>query len=152
MRNFFDKVARFMYGRNGNDKLNFALFVLWLIINIINTIFIRSFWVQMFDNLIVMLIIFRCLSKNIPQRNKENQAFIRFCEKIKPFYYGKVKPFFHKIADWFKFQSRKFNDRKTHRYIKCRYCKATIRVPFAKGKHTVKCPRCSKKFKTNIRF
>lgn len=144
MHNFFTKVAQFMYGRYGMDKLNIGLLILWLAVNILNTVFFRNWIVQLVTYLIVALIIFRCLSKNIEQRKRENDVFMFWC--------CKAKPLFIKIKDWFKLQGRKFADRKTHRYIKCPYCKATIRVPFSKGKHTVKCPRCSEDFKTNIRF
>ena len=68
VRNFFWKFSEFMYGRYGNDKLNIGLAVLWLAVNILNTVLFRSIWLRLFDLLIVILIIFRCLSKNIPQR------------------------------------------------------------------------------------
>lgn len=151
MHNFFSKIASFMYGRYGNDNLNGALFVLWLIINVLNTIFIRSFWLQLITNLIIVLIIFRTLSRNVDKRSRENQTFLYYYNRVKPFF-AKLKPMAKKVGSWFKLQSRKFKDRKTHRYIKCPYCKATIRVPFRKGNHTVKCPRCIVDFKTNIKF
>ena len=151
MGNFFQKISQFMYGRYGNDKLNIGLCILWLIINILNTLFFRSIWIQLFTYLIVALIIFRCLSRNIAQRSKENEKFLDFCDWARPAVL-KTKQFFHKVVEWFRLQSRKFKDRKTHRYIKCPYCKAVIRVPFRKGNHSVKCPRCTEPFKTNIRF
>ena len=151
MHNFFSKIVRFMYGRYGNDNLNIALGVLWLICNVINTIFVRSFWFQLITNLILVLIILRVLSRNIEKRKRENELFLYYYDKIKPVIL-KVKPFANKVVSWFKLQSRKIKDRKTHRYVKCPYCKATIRVPFRKGKHTVNCPRCAVDFKTNIKF
>lgn len=151
MGNFFQKITQFMYGRYGNDKLNIGLCILWLIINIINTVFFRIMWIQLFTYLIVAVIIFRCLSRNISQRSKENEKFMEFCDWARPGVL-KVKQFFHKVVEWFRLQYRKFKDRKTHRYIKCPYCKAVIRVPFRKGNHSVKCPRCTEPFKTNIRF
>lgn len=155
MHNFFSKLANFMQGRYGNDSLNIAIGVVWLIINIINTVFIRNFWVNVIINiiltLILLLIAFRTLSRNISQRSKENEIFLYYYNRTKPFT-SKIKPFFKRIGAWFNLQSRKIKDRKTHRYIKCPYCKATIRVPFRKGKHSVNCPRCTVDFKTNIRF
>jgi len=140
-----------MHGRYGMDKLNIGLLVLWLIINIINTIFFRNLILQMVTYLIVILIIFRCLSRNIPQRSKENEIYLKYYYKVKPYVY-KIKPLFARAVEWFRLQKRRFIDRKTHRYVKCPYCKATIRVPFRKGKHTVNCPRCREDFKTNIMF
>lgn len=155
MNNFFSKLANFMQGRYGNDNLNIALGVVWLIINIINTVFIRIFWVNVIIHLILILIfaliLFRTLSRNISKRTRENETFLYYYNRTKPFR-DKIKPFFQKVVAWFNLQSRKIKDRKTHRYIKCPYCKATIRVPFRKGKHSVNCPRCTVDFKTNIRF
>lgn len=151
MQNFFYKLASFMQGRYGTDNLNKALFIVWLIINIINTVFIRSFWLQMITNLIVVLILFRSLSRNIDRRSRENETYLYYFNRVKPFF-AKLKPISEKVCAWFKLQSRKIKDRKTHRYVKCPYCKANIRVPFRKGKHTVNCPRCAVDFKTNIKF
>lgn len=151
MNNFFSKIAGFMYGRYGNDNLNIALGIFWLIINIINTVFIRSFWLQMITNLILLIIIFRIFSKNIDRRSRENQTFLYYYNRMKPMA-EKIRSFAKKVGVWFNLQFRKIKDRKTHRYIKCPYCKATIRVPFRKGKHSVNCPRCAVDFKTNIRY
>ena len=32
-----------------------------------------------------------------------------------------------------------WHDRKTHRYVKCPYCKAQLRVKYQRGKHKVHC-------------
>ena len=138
MRNFFFKFSEFMYGRYGSDKLNIGLAVLWLAVNILNTVIFRSIWLRLFDLLIIALIIFRCLSRNIPRSGS-----CRILPRIR---------FFRRVADWFKLQHRRFKDRKTHRYIKCPYCKAVLRVPFRKGKHSLKCPKCHEFVKANIRF
>lgn len=151
MRDFLAKISDFMYGRYGADKLNLALFVLWFVLNFFNTLIFRSIWVHLILYVIVGLIIFRFLSKNIEKRRKENEKFLNMWFKVKPFF-KKIQPFFKKIADWFKLQVRKFKDRKTHRYIKCPYCKVVLRVPFRKGNHSLKCPHCRGYIKTNIRF
>ena len=53
MHNFFTKVAQFMYGRYGMDKLNIGLLILWLAVNILNTVFFRNWIVQLVTYLIV---------------------------------------------------------------------------------------------------
>ena len=53
---------------------------------------------------------------------------------------------FRRIKGFFKLQKNKFKDRKTHVYRKCPKCKAVLRLPKAKGKHTVVCPRCKNRF------
>ena len=56
---------------------------------------------------------------------------------------GKVKGFFN-------LQKREFADRKTHRYRTCPHCKATVRLRYKKGNHTVCCPKCRKDFNVKI--
>ena len=72
----------------------------------------------------VICIFFRTMSRNIAKRRAENQKFCNF----------------------FKLRKNKFRDRKTHVYRKCPSCKAVLRLPKAKGKHTVSCPKCKNKF------
>lgn len=151
MTNFLMRVASFMQGRYGIDSLSKALLVLWLVIDILNTVFIKNVWLGILIWLLVAIVLFRTLSKDIYKRQKENEDFQYYFARVKPFF-AKFKPVAKKVSAWFKLQLRKFKDRKTHRYIKCPYCKASIRVPFRKGRHTVNCPRCTVDFKTNIRF
>ena len=69
---------------------------------------------------------YRTMSRNIYKRRKENERFCGF----------------------FKLRKNKFRDRKTHVYRKCPKCKAVLRLPKAKGKHFVNCPRCKNRFQT----
>ena len=45
----------------------------------------------------------------------------------------------------------RFSERKTHIYKTCPHCRATLRLPRAKGEHTTRCPRCGKEFGVKIR-
>ncbi len=145
------KITQFMYGRYGTDKLNFTLSVFALVISLINSLFFRSLLISLSMTVIWCVVLFRFLSKNIPERQSENKRFLRFCQRISP-YTQKGEKMFRKIKSWGKLQSMKLHDRKTHRYLKCPYCKAVIRVPLRKGHHTVRCPKCHEDIKTNIRF
>ena len=151
MQNLWYKIAQLMYGRYGMDKLNGTLGTIWFIVSIINALFLRSLIVRLLTAALFVWIIFRCFSHNMEKRYRENQIFLRFCQKAEPLT-RKFRPLFQKIAQWFKLQYRKLKDIRTHRYIKCRYCKAVIRVPYRKGRHTVRCPKCREELKTNIRF
>mgnify|MGYP000003638190 len=75
--------------------------------------------------------IYRVLSKNIYQRRKENDMYL----KIK-----------NKILSTYNYNKKKYKDRNTYMYKKCPNCRQKIRLPLKKGKHTVKCPKCSNKF------
>lgn len=127
---FRDKLFRFMYGRNGFD--NFSSAILWtcLILSVLN-IFLGSFVIWILEYTLFGYCIFRVLSRNIYKRRNENMKFMSVWSKVKGF---------------FKLKKRKFSDRKTHIFRVCPECKANLRLPKAKGTHTVKCPRCSCRF------
>ena len=131
---FQDKVIRFMYGRNGNDKLNQALFWVYFVILLVN-IFLKSIVLWILELLLVALYLFRFFSRAIYRRQKENRAFLKI---------------WNKFTGFFKLQKNKFRDRKTHVYRKCEHCRAVLRLPKKPGKHTVRCPQCGKTFSVKI--
>ena len=70
--NFIYKIAKFMYGRYGLDKLSkFSLQILFILF--LSNILFRIKYLFIIELLLLLLIIFRTLSKNIYARNKENQ-------------------------------------------------------------------------------
>lgn len=137
MRNFRNKLISFMYGRNGMDKYNNFLFILYFIILILQwilSIFIPAGLSLAFSLILLSLIAyitFRCMSKNIYKRQAENRRFLAISDRIKAY---------------FRLQKNKFHDRKTHVYRKCPSCKAVLRLKKIRGKHRAVCPRCSKSF------
>ena len=131
MGKFKNKLARFFYGRYGADTLNNVLtgiYLSWLITFSIVDIFVNSIIFSIIGWLVTVaifaLVMFRMMSRNIYKRRRENEKFCGF----------------------FKLQRNKFRDRKTHVYRKCPSCSAVLRLPKAKGKHTVVCPRCKNRF------
>ena len=131
---FQDKVIRFMYGRNGNDKLNQALFWVYFVILLVN-IFLKSIVLWILELLLVALYLFRFFSRAIYRRQKENRDFLKI---------------WNKFTGFFKLHKNKFRDRKTHVYRKCEHCRAVLRLPKKPGKHTVRCPQCNKTFSVKI--
>ena len=131
MGNFKNKLYRFMYGRYGYDTLSKTL--LWvyaalLVLHMILSLFIEEPFYYLFYFLItvglVFYILYRTMSRNIAKRRAENQKFCGF----------------------FKLRKNKFRDRKTHVYRKCPSCHVVLRLPKAKGKHSVVCPKCKNRF------
>ena len=122
---------RFMYGRYGTDTLGNVLFIAYfvmIVLQMVLALFIKSsvfhlIW-QTLAYTAAILSICRALSRKIEKRRRENQKFCGF----------------------FKLCKNKFRDRKTHVYRTCPSCKATLRLPRAKGEHTVVCPRCKNRF------
>ena len=135
-RNFLQKIATFMQGRYGNDKLNTLLLIITAIIYIIYC-FVRSPWLFVVCMIPFGLYIFRALSKNINKRVYENQKYMKI---------------YNVVATFFKRQYLKIRDFKTHRYVKCPYCKSQLRLKKRTGNQKIHCPRCNEDFKKNILF
>lgn len=126
-----NKLYKFMYGRYGTDILSKVMlwfYLGWIILFTVIFIFVDSIWLSLFYYLsttaMIFWIFFRMFSRNIAARRRENDRFCGF----------------------FKLRRNRFRDRKTHVYRKCHACGAVLRLPKAKGKHYVVCPRCKKRF------
>ncbi len=133
-RNISNAMARFMYGRNGSDQLNFAMLIAIIILNLAQ--YPAASFSSLFGNIIgglstalCVLVIFRMFSKNLPKRRSENQAFTTWWWPIKR-----------------KFTTAKSHKAdKDHKYFTCKTCKTTCRVPVGKGKVVITCPKCKNK-------
>lgn len=131
-----------MYGRYGGDTLNkvllgvyVALVILFSVSSLVISFFpgipasVDAILYAVYLTLSILLIVvifFRIFSRNIAKRRKENEKFCGF----------------------FRLLRNRFRDRKTHVYRKCPQCKVILRLPKAKGKHYVVCPRCKHRFQT----
>lgn len=136
MRNFLMKAAEFMRGRYGNDKLNTFIWILAALLYVVN-LFVRSPILVIIVLLIAALAILRALSTNVTKRLYENNRFVSI---------------YTAVFDFFKRQYMKVRDFKTHRYIRCPYCKAQLRLKKRTGIQHIHCPRCNEDFKKNILF
>ena len=79
--------------------------------------------------------IFRSFSRNIAARQRENARWLALTAPIRR--EGRL------LRD-------KWTFRKTHVFKKCPSCKAVLRLPRKKGKHTVNCPHCHKNFTVHV--
>lgn len=147
MGRFREKLYRFMYGRYGTDELYYFLFISFFVVwiaELITVAFISeegaSRIVSLIFSLVISALIFfmisRTLSKNIYKRRRENEVYLKARREVSRFLSGntsrKTKSCNFDSADFI------FRD--------CTKCGATLRLPRKKGKHQVKCPRCSHKF------
>ena len=129
-----ERIARFMIGRYGVDRLYHFLLVLCFILIIVN-LFVGSFIISCLETALLIYATFRVLSRNIYKRQRENMFYNKISAKPKEF---------------FKLIKCMFRDRKTHVYKKCPSCKNNLRLPKQKGKHTVVCPCCQNRFDVRI--
>lgn len=134
---FMERLARFFYGRNGMDRLNVGLIVLYLLLGVLTIFFRRNPVLQLLMLLLLALIIFRALSRNLAARQRENARFSAWWERFAPFW---------------KRQVRRLREIKTHRYRKCPHCRVILRLPRKRGTRTVRCPKCGELFKVHIPF
>lgn len=134
MRNILNKITSFFRGRYGIDKLSYTLVILSVIFSLLGFFFLRSLF-YVLNLAIYAVVIYRALSTSFVKRANENRAFLEFCDRAKSF---------------IKLQKKIFKDRKTHVYRTCPKCKAVIRLPKKRGKHTVKCPKCADRFETKV--
>lgn len=124
-----EKLQRFFYGRYGTDDFNKFLFYAELVLLVI-TFFFRNIVIEILFYFVIILYLYRSLSKNIVARSIENQKFI----KIKS-----------KITHRFKAIQKNFQE-KDYKHFVCPNCSQIVRVPKGKGNITITCPSCRKQF------
>lgn len=126
-----EKLARFMYGRYGADRLSKHLVMLGLILSI----------ASMFTNMNVMsglafaLILyayFRIFSRNHAKRYAEGRAYEQFWQKVR------------QLPNRF---TKEVAQRKTHRIYRCPSCRQRIRVPKGRGNVEIRCQKCQTVFR-----
>ena len=134
MGKFTQKLQRFMYGRYGVDRLFYVLFAVSLILSVIirfitNPIAMIILYIA--ETALLVIAMVRFFSRNIYRRRKEEEMLIKIWRQLKaPF-----RTFARNVKDY-----------PTHIYRKCPYCKANLRLPRRRGKHTVNCPKCHERF------
>lgn len=134
--NFLQRIgnalSRFMYGRNGVDRLTLTMVWTALVLDIIN-IFLREKVPLAYSiigtvaGIITLLALFRMFSRNLEKRRAENAKFM---EKV-----------------WWPISRRMAGKRqqrmdKEYCYFTCPGCGAVCRVPRGKGRIVITCPRC----------
>lgn len=127
--NFKYRMAQWMMGRYGIDELTQALMLLGCAFVLVN-FFAHSSILSTLALLLMALGIFRCYSKNIPARARELAKYQELMVKPKA---------------WWRLLNKKWINRKTTIYFKCKGCGAVLNVPKGKGKILVTCPKCGAK-------
>ena len=133
---FFQKLgnalSRFMYGRNGTDQLGWASLILLLVLNTVS-LFTRGGGeavrtvLSTVSFLLMVCILFRMFSRNLPKRRSENAWFLN--KIVRPLRAGS--------------QNRRMRSAdKDHKYFTCPNCRTVCRVPRGKGRIIITCPKC----------
>ncbi len=120
------RLNNFFIGRNGQDQFGLFLLVLSIIFS-----FIGVWYCTAISWIILVIAIFRMVSKNVTQRRKENIVFLKIWYKVK-------KPF--------KILKARYNVRKFYKIFSCPKCRQKLKVPKYKGKVKVRCTKCGETF------
>lgn len=117
-----------MIGRYGYDELSKTLNIVGLILWAISILIPFIYPIAL---ALVVWSICRTYSKNITKRQIELEKYFNMKHQNK------------KRSDR---RKRMWNERKTHKYYKCKQCKTYLRVPKGKGKIEISCPKCKTVF------
>lgn len=151
MNQFRYKFNQFMQGRYGTDQFYYALLVIYLVLLVLNMCFRRIYVFNILSWAVLIYAFYRVFSRNLYQREKENQAFLRLWDKVRGVFGGAVS----RTSGRFNMSDTpdlagRMKDFPSKKYTECPHCHATLRVPRQKGKHTVRCPRCGQRFTIRI--
>ncbi len=131
---FREKLAKWMWGRNGPDQLCQAIMWCSLTLTVAN-LFFNSVVLSLLAAGLLWYAVFRMLSRKVWKRQKENRAFLQL---------------FARARKRIRLKKNQWRDRKTHVYHSCPKCKNILRLPRIKGDHRVCCPCCGERFRMNV--
>lgn len=120
------KMANAMQGRRGADSFSNTLVVAGIVFLILSVFPNLGF----FSTLALVCLayaLFRTYSRNVAARDRENEAFLRITEKPRRA---------------LSIGRKKWENRDTTLYFKCKGCGQELSVPRGKGTLRVVCPKC----------
>jgi len=123
-------LQRFFAGRNGSDQLCVTLLIAAVIALIVSRITSLSLLVYLYY-LLILLCLYRSLSRNLPQRQRENAWFLKKTRRLRA---------------WRPSANGQTRDRRAYKYLKCPNCGQRLRVPRGKGKLLITCSGCKLRF------
>ena len=130
MNGFFgrlgDSLRTFMVGRYGIDSMSIALAVAAVILTFLDSLLgLGALSIVSFA--LLVYVIFRCYSTNIPARTRELEKFESLTRAPR------------RKAE---LAGKRWKNRKTTCYFTCKNCGTVYSVPKGKGKLRVTCPNC----------
>lgn len=143
MRKIFMKFQSFMQDRYTRmDSITWTAFILGIFIGFIGRIVIQynlpvGIALQVIEYGLMIYAVWRPFSKAVWKRDKENRVFSSFLFRIK---------------NWFLLIGRRIKFCKTSVFSVCPRCKAQLKLPRKRGKHTVRCPKCGNRYDIKIVF
>lgn len=127
-----------MYGRYGADQFSVFLLVLYTAFALVSFFIVNTvvrIVLYVIGAAIIVYWFFRMFSRKISARQAENAAFMKIWLPTSAFFVR---------------QYNRIRYIKKYRYRKCPGCKNFLRLPYKKGAHTVRCPKCAKNFDVRL--
>lgn len=128
-QNWQMRMAQWMQGRYGIDELTQGLMIFGCALIVINFI-LNSTILSLLSLLSFAFAIFRTLSRNFNARGRELKKFQEIMKRPKA---------------WWRLTNKRYENRHTTLYFKCKGCGTILNVPKGKGKLLVTCPKCGYK-------
>jgi len=122
----------FMRGRNGMDRMNRGLVLVYVLLMVFNMFFSEEEFrtvnlvVNTISVVLVVVILARAFSKNLEKRRRESDKWSEFWWRFR-------------TGNMDKSQNR---NETAYKYFTCETCGTTCRVPAGKGKIVIICPKC----------
>ena len=128
-----ERMARFMAGRNGNDRLNLFILVLGIVFIILGIVFKKTAAVLFNILTLVALVIvyFRMFSRSIMKRQAENAKYMELRNKV---------------ISRFRVLRERWTQRNDYKFFRCPSCRTVLRVPRGRGKIMIVCKKCGTRF------
>ncbi len=131
--NLRQKLYQFMQGRYGMDDLNRTLMYVTIALILVQ-LFVHNNVLNVITLILIVLVYFRMLSRNITKRYQENRLFLEKTSGLRD--------------RWAKLKYE-LSQRKQYHIYKCPACGQKIRVPRGKGKIAITCRKCGNEFVKN---
>lgn len=131
-------LANLMEGRYGMDELNKVLGYITAAVIIIS-LFVAPKSLNVVSLILLIIVYFRCFSRNIYARQQENLKFLQLKSR-----------FTSRTAKQAKTTASKAAADNTKRVLICPYCKEKLRVPVGAGTIKIKCPHCNTIFEETV--
>ena len=129
-----DRLARFMVGRYGPDELYGGMMGLMLVLMALGAV-IKTPVVGYLMWAVMILALARFMSRKVEARKRENEKYL-----------AATKPLRKRLSHI----GKRIGGIRRYRYRSCPQCGAFIELPRRKGRRTIDCPRCRRRFDVRI--
>ena len=133
--NFRQRIAQFMYGRNGYDAFSQFLLIAAIGLVVLSMVFSWlppvALVLQLGEYVVLIYCIFRVMSRNVYKRQQENA------------HYYELRQAFQR---WLRGVKDRWQQRKEYKFFRCPSCHALLRVPRGKGRLQLTCRKCGNRF------